>query len=308
MHQPPPANATGAPAHRHAVLLAILVTVLWSSSWVLIKLGMDDRLPPLTFAGLRYALAFLVLVPSVLGRPENRAQLRGLDRRGLSLLAALGVAFYTLTQGGIFLSLAFLDATLVSLLWSLSPILVAVAGALWLQERMGALQAGGIAVCILGAALYFLPSVLPQAALAGLVFAAIGVAANALASVLGRGINRERRLAPSVVTLVSMGIGGTLLLAVGLISEGLGKLSMSQIAILAWLAVVNTALAFTLWNQSLRTLTAVESSILNGLMVPQIALLAVIFLGERLSPGQWAGLLLVAVGGYLVQRPAPPAA
>ncbi len=43
------------------MLAAILVTVLWSSSWVLIRIGLDDEsLPPLTFAGLRYGLAALV--------------------------------------------------------------------------------------------------------------------------------------------------------------------------------------------------------------------------------------------------------
>ncbi len=306
----PSSRSDGArkPAHRRAVLLAILVTGLWSSSWVLIKLGMDGSLPPLTFAGLRYTLGFLVLLPFMLGRQEARVELGRLDRPAVGLLVALGVTFYSLTQGGIFLSLAYLDATLVSLLWNLTPIVVAAAGVVWLDERIGALQAGGIAVCILGSALYFLPSVLPEAAAPGLIFAAIGIAANALASVLGRGINREGRLSPSVVTLVSMGVGGSLLLVVGLITQGLGRLSTNQLAILAWLAVVNTALAFTLWNRTLRTLTAIESSILNGLMVPQIALLAVIFLGEQLTPGQWAGLLLVALGGYLVQRQAPPAA
>jgi drug/metabolite transporter (DMT)-like permease len=118
-------------------------------------------------------------------------------------------------------------------------------------------------------------------------------------------VNRERRLTASAVTLVSMGIGGSVLLLAGLLTQGLGRLSGQQLAILAWLVLVNTALAFTLWNRTLRTLTAVESSILNGLMVPQIAVLAVIFLDEHLTLGQWIGVLLVALGGYWVQRPPP---
>jgi len=292
-------------AHRQAVWVAVVVTLLWSSSWVLIKVGLDESLPPLTFAGLRYTLAFLVLLPFVVGRREARAELGRLDRRSMGMLLALGVTFYSLTQGAIFLSLSTLDATLVSLLWNLTPVLVAVAGVVWLHERIRRLQAVGIALCFMGAALYFLPSLLPQAAAAGLIFAAIGVAANAAASVLGRKVNRDRRLTASVVTLVSMGIGGIVLLLAGLLTQGLGKLSGPQLAILAWLALVNTALAFTLWNRTLRTLTAVESSILNGLMVPQIAVLAVIFLDEWLTLGQWFGLLLVALGGYWVQRLPP---
>jgi drug/metabolite transporter (DMT)-like permease len=53
--------------------------------------------------------------------------------------------------------------------------------------------------------------------------------------------------------------------------------------LIAWLAVVNTAFAFTLWNHTLRTLSAVESSIINNLMLPQIAILAFVFLGETLN-------------------------
>jgi drug/metabolite transporter (DMT)-like permease len=75
--------------------------------------------------------------------------------------------------------------------------------------------------------------------------------------------------------------------------------------IIAWLAVVNTALAFTLWNASLRVLSAVESSILNGLMLPQIAILAWVFLDEALSMQEIGGLGLVCLGVILVQvRPA----
>jgi len=45
-----------------AVLQALFVTFLWSTSWVLIKIGLE-QIPALTFAGLRYSLAFLCLVP-----------------------------------------------------------------------------------------------------------------------------------------------------------------------------------------------------------------------------------------------------
>ncbi|MCA9978373.1 MAG: EamA family transporter, partial [Anaerolineales bacterium] len=49
-------------AHTRAVLTALFVTFLWSTSWVLIKIGLQN-IPALTFAGLRYFLAFLLLLP-----------------------------------------------------------------------------------------------------------------------------------------------------------------------------------------------------------------------------------------------------
>jgi len=63
-------------AHLRAALQALFVTGLWSTSWVLIKIGLRD-LPPLTFAGLRYGLAFLCLLPFVL-HSSHRKVLRGL--------------------------------------------------------------------------------------------------------------------------------------------------------------------------------------------------------------------------------------
>jgi drug/metabolite transporter (DMT)-like permease len=128
-----------------------------------------------------------------------------------------------------------------------------------------------------------------------------GVLANALSSILGRYINRSRLLSPLLVTVVSMGIGSALLLVSGLLVQGLPALSLRNGFFIAWLALVNTALAFTLWNHTLRVLSAMESSIINGTMLVQIALLAWLFLGEGLILQKIAGLVLVATGAILVQ-------
>ena len=65
--------------------------------------------------------------------------------------------------------------------------------------------------------------------------------------------------------------------------------------------MINTALAFTLWNHTLRRLTAIESSLINNTMLVQIAVLAWIFLGEPIGARQASGLLLAILGVVLVQ-------
>jgi drug/metabolite transporter (DMT)-like permease len=65
------------------------------------------------------------------------------------------------------------------------------------------------------------------------------------------------------------------------------------------LAVVNTAFAFTLWNKTLQVLSSVESSMINNTMLIQIALLAWLFLGEKLSIWNIVGLVLAAAGVFL---------
>jgi drug/metabolite transporter (DMT)-like permease len=71
--------------------------------------------------------------------------------------------------------------------------------------------------------------------------------------------------------------------------------------IVLFLAVVITAFAFTLWNKTLQTLSATESTIINNTMLFQIAILAWIFLGENLTILQVAGLLVAFSGALIVQ-------
>ena len=60
---------------RRALAAALAVTVLWSSSWVIIRVGLrHDRLPPLTFAGLRYVTAAAALWAAVAASRAARGQ------------------------------------------------------------------------------------------------------------------------------------------------------------------------------------------------------------------------------------------
>jgi drug/metabolite transporter (DMT)-like permease len=285
--------------HSTAVLQALFVTFLWSTSWVLIKIGLED-IPPLTFAGLRYGLAFLCLLPFFL-RGGGVAEVRQLEWSGWRRLLALGVIYYAITQGTQFVGLAYLPAVTVNVMLGFTSVVVALLGLGLLGERPSPWQWLGIFVALGGGLLYFYPVQIPQAALVGFVAVLIGVLANAGSAVLGRSINRTGHLRPLTVTTVSMGLGSMLLLLVGIVMQGIPALSWQSWVIIGWLALVNTAFAFTLWNHSLRTLSAMESSIINNTMAVQIPILAVIFLGERLNGREVAGLVVAIVGALLVQ-------
>jgi drug/metabolite transporter (DMT)-like permease len=287
--------------HIIAVLQAIFVTVLWSSSWVLIKFGLRADLPALTFAGLRYVLAFLCLAPFVLLSLRNRTAIKSFTRRDWGRLTVLGIIFYTLTQGSQFLSLAYLPAAMVSLLLNLSPLVVGLFGILFLREHPSPGQWFGIALTVIGVAVYFLPVGMEGVPAIGLLVALGGVVSNAASSLLGRQVNRLANSSPLIITFISMGIGSFLLLVIGVATQGFGKLDLQGWLLIIWLAVVNTAFAFTLWNHTLRTLSAVESSVINSLMMPQIAILAYLFLEETLNGREMLGLALVGLGVLIVQ-------
>ena len=136
-----------------SILQALLVTFPWSTSWVLIKQGLRE-IPPLIFAGLRYAIAFAILLP---GLWRYRNEVRALTAGQWVRLAALGLVFYAATQGGQFLALNYLEAITFSLLLSFTPVLVALARAFTLREAPCRRQWLGMVVVLGGGIKYFSP-------------------------------------------------------------------------------------------------------------------------------------------------------
>jgi drug/metabolite transporter (DMT)-like permease len=288
-----------------AVAIALFVVFLWATSWVLIKIGLEE-IPALTFAGLRYMLAFICLLPfAVLA--QRRPSALPITRRAVRQLLLLGLLLYALTQGAVFLALDYLPAVTVNLLWSFSTVTVALFGIVWLAERPTRFQWVGVGLATFGAVIYFVPIELPAGFLIGISVSVVGVLANAGASIVGRDVNRARTVHPLVVTAISMGIGATVLLIAGVSIQGIPAISFQSWLIIAWLAVVNTAIAFTLWNYSLRSLSATESSVINGTMLIWIPILAVVFLDERISGKELLGLVIAGVGTVIVQLKSPSA-
>jgi drug/metabolite transporter (DMT)-like permease len=286
-----------------AAVQALFVTFLWATSWVLIKVGLV-KIPALTFAGLRYFLAFVCLVPIVATR-NRLAPLRTLSTRTWAQLLVLGLLLYAVTQGAQFVALAHLPAVTVNLLWSFSVVAVALMGLVLLDERPTRLQWWGVGTATFGAIVYFYPAKFPTTEVLGMLVAVVGVLSNAGAAVLGRHVNREGALHPLLVTFVSMGIGSLVLAVTGVTMQGLPPLGAQSWLIVGWLAVINTAFGFTIWNHTLRVLTATESSIINGTMLIWIPLFAVLFLGEQVTEKELVGLALAGLGTLLVQVRSP---
>ena len=286
-------------SHLKAILLALLVTILWSSSFVIIKIGLAE-IPPLTFAGLRYTIAFICLLPFV-STKKNKSVIKNLEKKDWTKLILLGILFYAFTQGTQFIGLSLLPAVTVSLWLNFTPLIVAAMAIFLIKEYPTNVQWFGVVLFMLGIFTYFFPVNLNENQWIGLVVMSIGVLANSASAVLGRSINRDAKINAIVVTIISMGIGSIILLIAGIAIQGLPQISIENILFLLWLSIINTALAFTIWNFTLRTLSAMESSIINGTMLIQIAILAWIFLGESISLQEGIGMMIAATGTLLVQ-------
>ncbi|CAN5311878.1 hypothetical protein BH24CHL10_BH24CHL10_07290 [soil metagenome] len=180
--------------HQHAIAVvqALFATFLWSTPWVLVKIGLDDLgLQPLSFAGLRYALAAAILLPFGIRAMRAAHAVQPLSGRLLARVALYGVLFVAVAQGAQFAALAVLPATAVSLILSSIPVWVAALALAGGTERPTVLQAGGIGLLTVGALLYFGPFELVPGAAGGFIAAGLCVAAAAISSHLGRELARD---------------------------------------------------------------------------------------------------------------------
>lgn len=286
--------------HRTAVLQALLVSLLWSTSWVLIKFNIQD-IPPLTFAGIRYVLGTIFLFVFVAYRRKGLQAIRSLTSPQWKRLAFYGLIYYMIAQGSQYIGLTYLPATTVNLILSFASMITAVLGIFLLKEIPTPVQWSGVALSLGGAALYFLPVQLPAGTWIGLGAALVSMLGNAWGGLIGREINKRGDVPAEIVTVVSMGIGSVVMLFTGLFTEPFPHLTLTAWLAILWMAAVNTAFCFTLWNMTMRHLTAVESSIIGNTMMIYIPILAVIFLQESLNLKEVSGLALAAAGVLLVQ-------
>ncbi len=205
------------------ILQALLVTLLWSTSFIIIKWGLVE-IPPITFAGLRYILAFFCFIPFVL-RKKYILEIKQLKSIQWKKLILLGLIFYTFTQSAQFLGLSLLPSVTVSLMLNFTPILVAIMGIFLLNEKPSILQWVGASLFIIGIITYFFPISIMRNHSIGLIIMFIGVIANAVSGIIGRDINRSKNISPLIITFISMGIGSIILLAIGITMSGIPNIS-----------------------------------------------------------------------------------
>jgi drug/metabolite transporter (DMT)-like permease len=283
-----------------AVVQALIVTVLWSSSFVIIKFGLED-IPPLTFAGLRYSFASLILLMLIIAQPKMRSSFKGRSRRWWGMLFLYGCIYITATQGTQFLGLFYLPAITFSLLLNLTPIIVLLTAIPMLAEKPSKMETVLVILGIFGVILYFYPLDFVGVSILGLFIGLISLLANSASALIGRAINRAKDTPSLVVTGVMMSIGSVFLILFGLTTEPISPLSFTSWFYILWLAVVNTALAFALWNRAMRVLRAIDMALINSTMMPQIVILSFIFLAEYPEPLDWLGLILLAFSVAAVQ-------
>ena len=279
-----------------ALLEGLLVTFLWSTSYILTKQGLQ-KLPPLTFAAYRYIISStLLLIFSFLRQGGMLVHVR----KDLPTLFFLGICGYTLAQGLQYVGLSCLPAVTVTFLLNFTPVIVLLFGLMFFHETPAVLQLVGLLLALFGAYL-FLSAPLSGVGVFGVLMTLLSGTGWGTYMVVSRRLLHSDRFTPLNLTANSMFFGAITLLVVAMLTEGLVGVSLDEVAIILWLSFVNTAFAFVLWNHALRQMRAFELSILQNTMLIQIGILAWIFLGEELSTLKITAMGIVFVGIIIVQ-------
>jgi len=163
----------------------------------------------------------------------------------------------------------------------------------------------GVILSLFGSGLFFSSGLMPGEP-QGVVILAIGLLGIMAFSLLGRGIARDKQLDTLRLTTLPLLIGGGVSLLLALAVEGFPLITWRGFLIVSWLAIINTAGGYLLYNHALQELTALEMNMVMNLSPLFTALLGWILLGETLSVVQIIGMLVVIGGVILVQRSTNP--
>jgi drug/metabolite transporter (DMT)-like permease len=274
-----------------------VAVLIWSSTWVAIKIGLED-VPPLLGAGVRFALAGTVLlaIARALGRPLKT------DLRLASVLALLPFA---VAYGLIYWGEQYVPSGLAAVLFGVMPLYSAGIASVWLaDEPLRARLMAGIAVAIGGLSLAFGESLALGDAKWALL-AAIACALAPLASAIGNVSIKRRggRLDAVVLNGWAMLGGGALLLVVSATAEAWGGAAWSTQAVgsILYLAVIGSAVPFVVLTLLLRELPAVTVSYITLLLPFGALAFGAALYDERVTIAALGGATLVASGLVIAQ-------
>ncbi|MFN0244625.1 MAG: DMT family transporter [Planctomycetota bacterium] len=291
-------SAARTPSSFARATLVALLCVIWGSTWIVIRGGLDD-LPPLTSAGARFLLAALVmsaLAPWLAPR-------EGGGRAPLRLSLVVGVLQFGVSYAAVYWAETRLPSGIVSVLWAVNPLLMAIATQRYLRgEKLDVRQWTGLAVGFGGVALLFFRDL--DRFGAGAVPAALVLFVSPLASAIATTIVKRQGEGVSSVELNRNGmwIGAACLCAAAFALERDASVTWTGAAIgsVAYLAVIGTVVAFGLYFWLLRHTAAHRLSLISY-VTPAIALLLGAWLGgEELTRYTIGGSVAILIGVALV--------
>ncbi len=273
--------------------------VIWGSTFVVTKAAMRE-FSPFVLAFLRFAIASLCLLVALRGWRRVAALRHSVSFWQLAFLAVIGVAAFTVAFN---YALVYGSASQGALIYAAIPAVVAICGALFLQERLHRNGRIGIALSIAGAIVIALGAAeqaeSAPAPLLGTLLMLLSVALWGAYTVVAKRAAHADQLA---LTFAVSALGAVALLPAVPIEyavRGFATTSALGWAGVIYLGVLASAVCYGFYNFALRSLDASTVGVYTNIDPVVGVVCAFVFLGETLSPAQIAGALVVFAGIWL---------
>jgi len=284
-----------------ARLVWLLLCGIWGSTWLFIKLGLED-LPPITFAGIRFVIACAIIFLLI------RVRHTSLPRQGRDwlLLVVTGVLSFSLNYGLIFWAEQHISSGLAALLQATTPAFGLVIAHLHLPaERMTWPKIVGVVLGICGVGVVFSNqlSIAGGQALAGCVAVVASSVFVAYSNVLIKA--HGKKLEPSILAAGQMFFGLIPLLLIGIPLEGNPlhyRWTPLALVSLFYLAIVGSVIAFLLYYWLIHNMDVTKTMMIS-LVTPVVAvILGLVVLREKLDWRTIAGGAMIMLGIALARR------
>ena len=288
-----------------AGLLIALLCAIWGSTWIVIQRGLRD-LPPFTSAGCRFLVAAVVMA---IATPFVRRREGGANPPTW-LALVVGLLSFGASYALVYWSETRLPSGLSSVLWSIFPLLIALASHFFLPDgRLSARKWLGFAAGFVGVALLFATDI--RDAGPASVPAALWLCLSPVCAAIGTIAVKRHGAGTSSVVLNrnALAIGAVVLCAAAWLFERDARATWTPAAIasVVYLALVGTALTFGLYFWLLRHMPAHKLSLISY-VTPAIALLVGTVIGEEpFTLFTCLGSASILTGVWLVVRAPPPA-
>lgn len=261
--------------------------MIWGYNWIAMKVGLAYA-GPFKFAGIRFLLAAIVLIPIALWQREPllpaRSHWKPILILGVGLAGNFGACFTALKIGGV-------GKTAV-LVYTM-PIWVLIFAHLFLHETLSRWQWTSVWVAAAGLAVLIGPWDLHGGAIASVIAVAGGMFWGATVAYV-KHLQKHHSISTLMLTLWQMMIGAIIIASIGLLYEAEPiRWTPEFIAALGYTVILGSVLGWLLFYYALRRLPAGLAS-LGTLATPIIGVLAAAAqLGERPSTSELSGMLLI---------------
>lgn len=293
-----PRRGDGRIAALRSLAVAGLLTIIWGTTWGAIRVSLQG-IPPLSGVALRFAIAgcLLFLVARLL-----RVELGG-GRRVVLLWVWTAVTTFAGGYGITYWAEQWIPSGLASILFATFPLFV-IAGAHFVlpAERLTWRRAAGSLVGFGGIVVVFSNEL---ASLGGgqVLFASLVMLGSPILAALGQVAVKRwgEDLHPFTLTAPPMLLAAVLTgLAAGVVERGAEfRFAPAPVLALVYLAVVGSALTFTLYYWLLSQHSATDVSLVSYGIPVVAVVVGALFLGEELSPRPLLGATLVILGVWL---------